>query len=98
MKIYIMTDLEGISGVSSPSFISEKFNRPDLIGAARRYMAADINACVEGCFRGGATEVIVKDCHGGGFNVTRNQIDPRADFIDGDSPGERFPDIDGAAG
>ena len=98
MKIYIMTDLEGISGVSSSSYISAARNRPDLIAEARKFMAADINACVEGCVRGGADEIIVKDCHGGGFNVTRAMVDPRADFIDGETPGARFADIEGAAG
>lgn len=98
MKIYIMTDLEGISGISSPSYISASNNRPDLIAEARKFMAADINACVEGCVRGGATEIIVKDCHGGGFNVTRAMVDSRADFIDGNTPGMRFADIDGSDG
>jgi D-amino peptidase len=98
MKIYIMTDLEGISGVSSASYISAARNRPDLIAEARKFMAGDINACVEGCVRGGATEIIVKDCHAGGFNVTREMIDPRADFIDGSTPGIRFADIEGSDG
>jgi D-amino peptidase len=61
-------------------------------------MAADINACIEGCCRAGATEIIVKDCHAGGFNVTRAMIDPRADFIDGHTPGIRFADLDGSDG
>ena len=98
MKIYIMTDLEGISGVSSSLYISAAKNRPDLIAEARKQMAADINACIEGCVRAGATEIIVKDCHGGGFNVTRAMIDPRADLIDGNTPGVRFADIDGSDG
>ena len=53
MKIYIMTDLEGISGVSSASYISASWNRPDLISEARKYMAGDIKAQREH----GATEV-----------------------------------------
>ena len=93
-----MTDIEGISGISSSSYVSASKNRPDLIAEGRVLMAGDINACVEGCFQGGATEVIVEDCHGGGFNVTRSMIDPRADLIDGDTPGERFADIEGSAG
>lgn len=97
-KIYIMVDLEGISGISGSSYCNASQNRPDLIAEARTLMAGDINACVEGCIRGGATEVIVKDCHGGGFNVTRAMVDPRADLIDGDTPGERFADIEGSAG
>lgn len=98
MKIYIMVDLEGISGVSGKTYVNSTFGRPDLIAKAREFMAADINACVEGCFMGGASEVIVKDCHSGGGNVTRDVIDDRADLIDGDTPGVRFADLDGSDG
>ena len=98
MKIYIFADLEGISGISGKLYISSSGNRPELMALARKLMTQDVNACVSGCFKAGADEVIVKDCHGGGFNMTREDIDPRADFIDGDTPGERFADIDGADG
>ena len=47
MKIYIMTDIEGISGISSSSYVSASKNRPDLIAEGRVLMAGDINACVE---------------------------------------------------
>lgn len=98
MKIYIFVDLEGISGISCRKYINSDEGRPDLIALGRRYMADDTNACIEGCFRGGATEVIVKDGHGTASNMTREQIDPRADFIDGATPGIRFADMDGADG
>lgn len=98
MKIYIMVDMEGISGISSSFYISSSKNRPDLLAEARRLMALDVNACVEGCIQGGATEIIVKDCHGGGYNITREAVDPRADFIDGDMPRQRFADLEGSAG
>ncbi len=98
MKIYIFVDIEGISGVCNRQYILASDGRPDLVALARRYMAEDTNACIEGCFRAGATKVIVRDGHGGGSNMTRADIDPRADFIDGLTPGERFADIDGADG
>ena len=65
MKIYIFVDIEGISGVSNRKYISMDEGRPDLVALARKYMAEDTNACIEGCFRGGASEVIVRDGHGG---------------------------------
>ena len=98
MKIYIFADMEGISGISGKAYISSGSNRPDLIALGRKMMAGDINACVNGCFKAGATEVIVKDCHGGGNNVTREDIAARADLIDGDTPRTRFPDLEGAVG
>ncbi len=98
MKIYIFVDLEGISGVVNRNYISAEAGRPDLIALARKYMAEDTNACIEGCIRGGATEIIVRDGHGGGSNMTREAVGGRADFIDGYTPGARFADIDGADG
>ena len=98
MKIYIVTDNEGLSGVSSSSYISEEKGRPDLIAESRKLLAAEINACVEGCARGGATEIVVRDGHGGGQNVTRAMIDGRADLIGGQTPGVLLADLDDSAG
>ena len=98
MKIYIVTDNEGLAGVSSASYISPAFERPDLIARTRQLLADEINACVEGCVRGGATEIIVRDGHGDGQNVTRAMIDPRADLICGATPGQLLADLDGSAG
>jgi len=72
MKIYIMTDLEGISGVSR----KEQVDNSDPY-ALRRLMA-DVNAAVRGAFDGGADEVFVEDGHGGGKNFIREMLDPRA--------------------
>ena len=98
MKIYIVTDNEGLSGVSSSVYISEEKGRPDLIAESRKLLAAEINACVEGCVRGGATEIVVRDGHGGGQNVTRAMIDGRADLIGGQTPGVLLADLDDSAG
>lgn len=49
MKVYIFCDIEGISGIAGGCYIDN--SRPELLAAARRFMAGDINACVEGCFR-----------------------------------------------
>ena len=98
MKIYIVTDNEGLSGVSSSVYISEEKGRPDLIAESRKLLAAEINACIEGCVRGGATEIVVRDGHGGGQNVTRAMIDGRADLIGGQTPGVLLADLDDSAG
>lgn len=98
MKIYIMADIEGISGISAKTYVSAAENRPDLFTESKCLMTQDINACIEGCFQGGATEVIVRDAHGYGDNVKRADIDPRVDLISGDTPRKRFADINGADG
>ncbi len=97
MKIYVFVDIEGISGISGRKYISADEGRPDLVALGRKYMAEDVNACVEGCFRAGADEVVIRDGHGGSSNMTREQIDPRADFIDGMTPGVRFADLEGSS-
>ncbi len=98
MKIYIYADMEGCSGISSKHYVSKASERPNLQEEARRLMTMDINACIAGCAKAGATEIIVRDGHGGGMNVKRSDIDPRADLIDGDTPRERFADIEGSDG
>lgn len=98
MKIYIVTDLEGVHAVSGTPYIDAWKGRPDLMAEAVRALIDEINACVEGCFRGGATEVIVRDGHCSGINVLREQIDPRADLISGITPGELLAELAGSDG
>ena len=85
-----MVDMEGISGIINNSFVlkdSENYN----LGC--RYMLEDTNACIEGCFAGGASEVIVRDCHGTGQNMCWADIDSRVKLIQGPFGKERMPDI-----
>ncbi len=79
MKIYIMTDLEGISGVDSIDMIPEA---NEGYRRAVQYLCDDINAAVEGAFRAGATEVVVRDGHGSGKNFSPDMLDPRATYDD----------------
>ncbi len=67
MRIYLMTDMEGVAGILN----WEDWCRP---GAAyydlgKEFLTGEVNAAVEGFFAGGATEVVVADGHGpGGIN------------------------------
>lgn len=90
MKIFVMVDMEGISGIlrSSQVMVGE----PDY-QAARRYLTADVNACVEGCLAGGADKIVVRDAHSSGFHFIWSELDPRAEYIQGRSPLARMPDI-----
>jgi len=91
MNIYIMSDMEGISGIVATTQTSTLEGRYYETG--RRYMTWDINACVDGCFRGGADKVLVADVHGSGRNVIWEDLDPRADYIVGPKSC-RMPEID----
>jgi D-amino peptidase len=88
-KIYISTDMEGCSGITSSKQVAAE--------EGKQLMAGDMNACIEGCFAAGATEVVVRDHHGGGRNVNPQSIDRRAKLIQGATPGKRFKDIEGSA-
>ncbi len=62
IKIYVMTDLEGVSGVYKFAQTREK-DTPLNIQACEYFMG-DLAAVVKGLRDGGATEVIVVDGHG----------------------------------
>jgi len=77
LKIYIHTDLEGISGIDCMDMIQKEDPRREFsIGR----LVEDINAAVDGAFAGGATHVTVLDSHAGGRNVDPSLIDNRAEF------------------
>lgn len=76
MKIYIHTDLEGISGIDCPEMIQRDNDRYRY--SIQRLMA-DVNAAIDGAFQGGATHVTVLDSHGGGGNFDLDLLDNRAE-------------------
>ncbi len=77
VKIYIHTDLEGISGIDSMGMI-ERTNQ--LYRQCCEYLMADLNAAIDGAFAGGATHVTVLDSHGGGNNFIVELLDKRAEL------------------
>lgn len=91
MKVYIFVDMEGISGISGSDFV---LSDRKLYAEARRYYTWDVNACIKGCFQGGATDVIVQDGHGAGNHILWDELDGRAELIQGDSGSCRFPGLE----
>ncbi|HUW57338.1 MAG TPA: M55 family metallopeptidase [Planctomycetota bacterium] len=75
MKVYIMTDMEGISGIHRVEYVQRGSDR---YAEGRKLLTADVNACIAGCFDGGATEVVAADAHGGGDHFLMEEIDERA--------------------
>jgi D-amino peptidase len=77
MKIYIHTDLEGVSGVDNIAMIQPENARYD---ESRLRLTEDVNAAIAGAFDGGATGATVLDSHGGGtqHNILWDRIDKRA--------------------
>ena len=62
MNVYIVVDIEGISGVCNPEQISPGGR---LYAEGRRMMTDDINVCVKACKEAGVEKVYVADVHGG---------------------------------
>jgi D-amino peptidase len=90
MKVYMMTDFEGISGVRT---MEEAQTGSPEYQAARKFLCGDVNAAVAGAFDGGATEVVVRDGHGGGFNLILDLMDPRGLYT-GRGGGSWCPGLD----
>src|SRR6185503_4447418 len=83
VRVYISVDMEGIAGISHDA----PTQRGDLgYPAAVALMVGEANAAIEGAFDGGATDVLVNDSHGQMFNLTPQDIDPRAVLLQGQKP------------
>lgn len=81
MKMLLIADLEGASGIVSNNQQS-KPGAP-LYEEARSYLLSDVNAAVEGALEGGAEEVIIFDMHYFGLNMNLHEIHPKTKTIMG---------------
>ncbi len=82
MKLYILTDLEGISYVvreeqTSPG--SKEYEEACLL------LTREVNAAIDGALEGGVTEILVNDLHGarGGFNLIPEELHEHARYVTG---------------
>jgi len=80
MKIYIMTDLEGVAGVLD--FESWCCPSSRYYELAKEFLTLEVNAAIEGFFSAGATEIVVSDGHGYG-GISPKLLDPRAEILRG---------------
>src|ERR671916_58005 len=83
MRVLIMTDMEGVSGI----VVWEQVNGgAPLYEECRRLYTEEINAAVRGAKAAGATEIVVVDCHGAGqgwnFNsLVPELLDPECEWV-----------------
>lgn len=72
-----MTDMEGISGIRRGD---QGFQSPGMSNypIGQRLLTADVNAAIEGALKGGATEIVVNDAHGGGTHILVEELHPEA--------------------
>jgi D-amino peptidase len=84
MKIYMMTDLEGVAGVTDfEDRRTDTHDNHEKRMRMQRLLTGEVNAAIEGLFEGGATQVIVNDGHGGGYTIDFENLDSRAQIIHG---------------
>jgi D-amino peptidase len=93
VRIYIVTDLEGASGVYQFAQSREAGN--SLGEKAKEYLMGDIAAVVRGLRAGGATDVVVLDGHGSGAFVP-HLMEPGAKYITGRPRPGPLTDLDGS--
>lgn len=77
MNIYILTDLEGISGVYCAEQVSPEGGR---FNEGRRYLTREVNICAEECKKCGADKVYVRDGHGGSNSLIWDELSENVDL------------------
>jgi D-amino peptidase len=86
LKVFISIDMEGLAGVVTNNAIT---TQGQDYAHFRGIMAAEASAAVDGAFKAGATEVIVRDSHGAKENILPGDLDPRARLLRGQSSGAK---------
>jgi D-amino peptidase len=80
LRIYLMTDMEGVAGILDfESWCHPGARYYDL---GKEFLTGEVNAAVDGFFAGGATAVLVADGHGCGA-ISPKHLDPRAELMRG---------------
>jgi D-amino peptidase len=83
MKVFVISDMEGISGIVRPAQTS---GGEALYEEGRKLYTEEINAAVRGAKAAGATEIVVMDCHGAGKDYSFNsllpeELDPNCEYV-----------------
>ena len=80
MKIVLMTDLEGVAGVTS--FADQGYADGKHHEAAKKLLTAEVNAAVDGLLAVGIDDVLVIDGHGPG-GISFEDLHPAAKLMHG---------------
>ena len=95
MKVYVVTDLEGICGVGG--FDVWRYDSPGeamIKREERTLWANQVNAAVEGAVEVGATEIVVLDNHSAGDTLPRSLLAAPARLIHGRGRSTWLPALD----
>ncbi|MGQ0646471.1 MAG: M55 family metallopeptidase [Gemmatimonadaceae bacterium] len=94
LRLLVYHDMEGLAGQSD--YRTFNYSHPEHYAKGQEYLAADINAVVDGLFAGGATSVEIVDAHGSGNpspDLVPAKLDPRARQLTRDSAFRHYVDI-----
>jgi D-amino peptidase len=83
VRVHIISDIEGVAGIVK---WAQTGGDQTLYHEGRKLYTEEINAAVRGAKSGGATEIVVMDCHGAGGDYTFNsllpaELDPDCEFV-----------------
>ncbi len=80
MKVFMVTDMEGVAGVVS--FTEQSYPTGKYYEAAKSLVTGEVNAAVEGLLAEGVSDVLVWDGHGAGA-IVYEQLHPAARLLHG---------------
>jgi D-amino peptidase len=81
-KLFVITDMEGVSGIFDSDLQVNPFQSPRW-EESRKLLTGEVNDAVEGLLAGGATEVVVWDGHDSGRSLSVLDIHPKARLLQG---------------
>jgi D-amino peptidase len=93
MRVFICTDMEGVSGVYSRLVWDVK---SEMYRIGRAMLTSDVNAAVEGALEAGATRIVVNDGHGEPNNLLLEELNPNVEYECGVSAAKWLPGLDGS--
>jgi D-amino peptidase len=91
MKVFVCTDMEGVSGVHSRLVWDVK---SEMYRVGRKMLTSDVNAAVEGALEAGATRIVVNDGHGEPNNILLEELNPNVEYECGVSAEKWLPGLD----
>jgi D-amino peptidase len=94
IRVLVYHDMEGLSG--QDDYRTFNYSHPEYYTKGQEWLAADINAVVDGLFAGGATSVEIVDAHGSGNpspDLIPEKLDKRATQLTRDSSFRQYVDI-----
>jgi D-amino peptidase len=81
MRVYLVMDMECISGITNGSMI--RTGHSEWATRGRHLATAEVNAAIEGALAAGAQRILVHDGHDSGENLLREVLHPAAELLSG---------------